>query len=146
MSINISFLAEDGVILLTCSDRLTYRDLQAATGEANEIARSHDCYRFLVDACKMDQSLAVHEIYDFPRFYASLGIPHRARIAVVPPPSTTRPDNFHFYETVCRNAGFMVESFAGVQAAREWLSNRRPSSSGGGSEEDPARTAGPLGT
>lgn len=119
MAFKVEYHDEGNFIFLKYDGKTTYKELQAATQHGNELAKTHNCFNILSDVSNTEPAIGTYDIYDFPRFYASLGVPHTARMAVV---ATTRNQaDVHFYETVCRNGGFTVETFEDVESARKWL-------------------------
>jgi hypothetical protein len=128
MAIELTFVPEDELIVVTCRGRITFREIEAANKEGYKLALQHGVTRFLADARDVEAGIGSHEIYELPDSYASAGIPRSTMIAVVAPADRKNYEDFRFFETVCRNNGYhYVETFDTVEAARDWLIHPRPS-------------------
>jgi hypothetical protein len=64
-------------------------------------------------------TLTSAQIYYLPARYRELGISHKFRMAVVVPAALKA--DLVFYETVCRNNGYMVSIFFDYDTAMGWL-------------------------
>ena len=88
--------------------------------ECLEVIRKQNCRRCLIDNSEIaSQEIGTLEIYSIPKFYTGLNIPHDLRIAEVV--SEKYAEDFYFLETVCRNNGYSVSVFSGVESALQWL-------------------------
>ena len=129
MPIEISFVPEDELILVTNRGRITFREIRAASLEGRKLATEHGVFRFLADCRQVISAIGAHEIYDLPDMYAAAGVPRSTMIAVVAPAGRPNNDDYRFFETVCRNNGYpYVEIFDSLEAAKNWLAHNRPPS------------------
>jgi hypothetical protein len=58
-----------------------------------------------------------------PQFYEDLHFSRRGRWALIQPAEGPVIKELKFYETVCRNRGWLVKRFSDRQAAIDWLLN-----------------------
>jgi hypothetical protein len=130
MPAEVTFSSEDKLIFIKYSGKTTLNDFQLATKQAIQYAKSHDCYRVLVDVSEIEPAVSPIDIYNMPELYLSLDVPSNVLIAMVAPKTAAGYDDFLFYETVCRNRGFMVETFNDMGSAKEWLTNQEHASTG----------------
>ena len=83
-----------------------------------EEAAKHSCLRYLVDYRKSNMALTVADLYDRPKYYSKVGVPHHARIALL----ITHPGREKdFVESVTSNRGFLVRVFDAPEPALTWL-------------------------
>lgn len=85
-----------------------------------KVLKEHGYLRCLLDHSKADgSSLSTLDIYDLPKKYKELDIPHSFRMAVVVPDEMRK--DLAFYETVCRNNAYSVSIFFDHESALNWL-------------------------
>ncbi len=89
--------------------------------ESIEQARAHCCSGYLVDYRESDIKMSFVELFNRPRIYEELGMPHRARIALVFKDDYPETD---FIELVTENRGYRVKTFRSPELAVSWLTNK----------------------
>ena len=110
------------IVELVFTDTITGQDLRESTSECIRMEEEEGLNRFLVDTTKMVLSSSLMEVYDLPtRQYIEESADRLGRVAILPPKCEKTHEAVRFYETVCRNRGWLVEVFADVEKAREWL-------------------------
>jgi hypothetical protein len=83
-----------------------------------EEASKHSCLRYLVDYRKSSMALSVADLYERPKYYSKVGMPHHARIALLIVEPGREKD---FVESVTSNRGFLVRVFDEREPALQWL-------------------------
>jgi hypothetical protein len=81
-------------------------------------AEKHSCLRYLVDYRDSTLHLNIADLYDRPKFYAQVGMPHHARIALLFSQPEAEKD---FVESVTSNRGYLVKVFEAPEPALAWL-------------------------
>ncbi|MFN8383412.1 MAG: hypothetical protein U0V02_15825 [Anaerolineales bacterium] len=108
----ILVLKTDGVLDLSSANRMRT--------EGIELIRKNNYQCCLIDHSQAEGiKLSTLEIYDLPKRYKELNVPYGFRLAVVVP-DVMRVD-LNFYETVCRNNGYLVSIFFDKESAIKWL-------------------------
>jgi hypothetical protein len=108
----ILVIKTEGVLDLPSADRLR--------AEAWKVLKEHGYLHCLLDHSNADgSSLSTLDIYDLPKKYKELDIPHNFRMAVVVPDAMR--EDLAFYETVCRNNAYSVSIFFDQASALNWL-------------------------
>lgn len=120
MNWTITHDLENHILIIKTQGRI---DLETATQLRNEGAkeiRQHEYLRCLLDHSELEEyNLSTMDIYNLPKRYAELGIPHDFRMALVVPPHLQ--NDLNFYETVCRNNGYFASVFFDNESALIWL-------------------------
>lgn len=88
-----------------------------------EEAAKYSCLRYLVDYRQSSVRMTMADLYERPKYYTRVGMPHHARIALVIPPPAREKD---FVESVTSNRGFLVRVFDSPEPALEWLTEGDP--------------------
>ena len=92
----------------------------SSRSQSNKLA--HICRSgYLIDYRESDIKLSFVELYNRPRIYEELGMPHRARIALVFKDDYPETD---FIELVTENRGYRVKTFRSPELAVSWLTNK----------------------
>jgi hypothetical protein len=120
MEWNATFLPEGRIVVIETSG---IADKEGSIGMAKSIAKTmifHGSVRCLVDHSAI-QSVTGNsfEIYDRPSLFVKLGVPFKIKIAEVV--RMEHREHFAFFETVCRNRGFIFCLFDDRESALEWL-------------------------
>lgn len=104
------------------SGKVTARDLQEATSQLIALEKEPCVNRFLVDAEAAEFSASLADLFNLPtKQYIEEGAERSGRVACLLPTSPKEKQAMEFYETVCRNRGWMVQVFAQRQDAIDWL-------------------------
>ena len=127
------------IIEVFYTGQITGRDLQEVTSELINLEIEKGMNRFLIDTTEMrlPPSFSLIDLYDLPsKQYLEDEADRHGRVAVVfLPTSSTAKKAAEFYETVCRNRGWMVKVFSERQEAVNWLtlstSSNKPDAGGG---------------
>ena len=101
---------------------LTFEEILSARTEAAELMRQEPVTRILVDAREADiTALSTVEAFQFNTTFAdAFNDVWRLRISVIVP--RTQHGDWSFFETVARNRGTDLRTFADAAQAHEWLS------------------------
>jgi len=78
--------------------------------------------KFLADSSKREKFKgSIFDYYKVPEMFAKMPEIRRARIAVLLPTGKCFDAGVRFFETVCLNRGYLVQTFTTRHAAEEWL-------------------------
>ena len=120
MEWNMSYNAAEDIIFIETSGVLDIKSANAMRDEGAILIKNHNCMRCLLDHRNLTgEELATMDIYNLPKRYAELGIPRQLRMAVIAHEKLA--NNMAFYETVCRNNGYLVSLFFDKETALECL-------------------------
>lgn len=101
------------------------RDLQQATSHCIALAKANNTTRFLVDAAALELTASLIDVYNLPeKQYIEEGAERTSRIALIRPRQPRSQEAADFYETVCRNRGWIVKVVATRAEAVDWLLER----------------------
>ncbi len=104
----------------------TARDLQEATSKCIAMGKEKGINRFLVDSEGLELSASFVDVFELcDKKYTAEKADRLSRIAVVLPRSTEAQEVARFYETVCRNRGWMANVVSTRQEAIDWLLSRK---------------------
>ncbi len=103
---------------------ITARDLRESTSEFIALEKEKGMNQFLIDTTEMKFTGSLVDIYDLPtKQYLEEEADRHGRVAVVLSTSPREIEVVEFYETVCRNSGWMVRVFSERQEAVIWLTS-----------------------
>ena len=112
------YLRESQVLLVRVTGTVDVASWENQLRTSVEEAAKHSCLRYLVDYRKSNMVLTVADLYDRPKYYSKVGMPHQARIALL----IAEPDgDKDFVESVTANRGFLVRVFDATEPALTWL-------------------------
>ncbi len=78
--------------------------------------------KFLADSSKREKFKgSIFDYYKVPEMFAKMPEIRRARIAVLLPTGKCFDAGVRFFETVCLNRGYLVQTFKTREEAEEWL-------------------------
>ena len=86
-------------------------------------AREKGARGFLVDTTALEPALTAGDIYEFPAVYDRLPVDRKTRFALLRPKNPHILKNLAFFETVCRNRGYIVKILDDRDSALKWLSS-----------------------
>ena len=117
------------IIEVAYSGTTTARDLKESTSEFISLEKEKGINQFLIDTSEMELAASLVNIYDLPdKQYVEENADRSGRVALLLPTSSREKEAVQFYETVCKNRGWNVQTFLERQEAIDWLT-RGPSSS-----------------
>ena len=91
----------------------TVRDITNHNKTEGELEKKQRLNRLLVDTKGMKLASSLMAVYDLPtKQYLEMGADKQGRVAIVPPTCPKTNEAIQFYETVCRNRGWMVRVFS----------------------------------
>lgn len=116
------------IVKLTISGTVSGQELLDAAAARIDFGKEHNATQFIIDATDMDApestTTAVHDIPT--RVYSEKNFNRRCHIAVITP---VRPESrwiTQFYEDICVNRGWRVETFSSSDDAVNWLQRSTP--------------------
>ena len=113
---------EHGYIDIVLRGRLDGEDIRTLTSETIALGRTAATQSFLADASEADVTADLVDLYDVPaKQYVDEGADRLGRMAIVMPPSEETRRAIAFFESVCRNRGWNVKTFADRTEALRWL-------------------------
>ena len=114
------------IVEVVYEGQITADDLSESTSKHIELEHKKGWNRFLVDATKMKMATSIMAVYDLPaKQYIEEKADRQGCVAVLLPEDTIAKEAVEFYETVCRNRGWMVQVFSERQAAIDYLNRSR---------------------
>ena len=92
------------------------------TKEAVALSLQHDCNKILVD-CSLISSgnTNMAKIFAIPEEYEKHQVTRSYKIGLVESKDPAANKNVLFYETVCRNRGWLAQVFEDMESAKRWL-------------------------
>ena len=117
------------IIEVAYSGTTTARDLKESTSEFISLEKEKGINQFLIDTSEMELAASLVNIYDLPdKQYVEENADRSGRVALLLPPSPREKEAVQFYETVCKNRGWNVQTFLERQEAIDWLARGASSS------------------
>jgi len=120
---NLKFHEDTRIVELQISGRVKGDDLIAAANARIDLGKEKGVDRYIVDARDIDiprsATLALHDIP--ARLYDDKGLSRSSAIAVLRPVSERSEWATSFFEDLCFNRGWRVESFDDRDRAIGWL-------------------------
>ncbi len=117
MEPNITYDPEFGVVKVKAEGMLNNQIGLELAQKAIDIASKHQCSKILCDFTEMKVTASTLKIYEYPSHAIQMGVPRHLKVAVV---YSIDEENHKFWETVTRNAGFLVRVFALQDEAIKW--------------------------
>lgn len=124
MSWTTTHLESLGIAELKLVGAVSGDDLRAATRQGIALAREHGLRRGLVDCKDQEKTGSMVDLIELPRQYSDEGLNRETCIALVIPANKELHGVTQFYETVCVNRGWQVQTFETREQAIEWLTQR----------------------
>ena len=104
------------------SGEITARDLGESSSALIALEKEKGMNWFLIDATEMKLTASLLDVYDLPtKQYLEESADRFGRVAVLLPSCSKTREAVQFYETVCKNRGWMVQVFSNRQEAIDWL-------------------------
>lgn len=122
----VEYTPETRVVVITGSGEIHNEDATAQAGEAIRLLQQNEARIVLVDYSDALSEVSLPSLYGLPDYCSQIGAPWNARIALVVPRTRYRIESYHFFETVCKNAGYNIRLFDAREAAEQWLAQTRP--------------------
>lgn len=120
---SVKYDAELGIVCIVNSGRITIDEFKEGAFEIIAQARKHRTNLVLIDDSKLEITVSTNDIFKMPQFYEDAKAYRGSRWALIQPPEGPALKELKFYETVCRNRGWLVKLFSDRQAAVDWLLN-----------------------
>jgi hypothetical protein len=121
-----------GIVETILSGPVTDADLQQATTKTIQSGKNANTTKFLIDTSEMIMAASLVDLLALPtEQYEKEGADRKSRVAVISPKKGNAVEAVQFYETACRNRGWIVMLFAERQSALDWLLSKTGFSSQG---------------
>jgi len=121
MSYTVTRDDERRIVELTYSGRVAPAALRKSAMDALQLAREAGHLRFLANCLGLSGGHSVMDLLGIVMEFETRNLPHDFREAVVASPSQASRKEADFYETACRNRGYIVRIFPTIDEARAWL-------------------------
>ena len=116
------------IVEVVYSGEITARDLGESSSALIALEKEKGLNWFIIDATEMKLTASLIDVYDLPtKQYLEESADRFGRVAVLLPSCSKTREAVHFYETVCKNRGWMVQAFSNRQEAVDWLTYRHAS-------------------
>ena len=120
MNWKISHNTIDKILVIKTEGVIDIATANAMRADGVEQIRKHGYLRCLLDhSDAKEYTLSTLDIYTLPKKYKELGIPYNFRMALVVPENLRK--DMRFFETVCRNNGYLASVFFDMDSALAWL-------------------------
>jgi len=123
MAFRVSYLEDVGAVETAYTGTVTAAEVDQGVTETGVVAAEHLCTRFLIDCRDQEPGGTAFDIFDLGEFLCSLPPGTIEREAILLPRSAAGAEEMTFFETVCRNRGLDVRTFADRPAALDWLNS-----------------------
>jgi len=123
MAWRVKYDPELGIICSVYAGQVSADEFEAGTLETIALAKKHKTNLLLIDDSKLEVAVSTNDIFKMPQFYEDAQAHRGSRWALIQPPEGPGLKALRFYETVCRNRGWLVKLFTDRQAAIDWLLN-----------------------
>ncbi len=122
MTWKLEYNSELRIIDLVYSGNVSGPDMRETTSRAISLSQEHGITDFLVDASNQEQAGTVTDVHELPQQYVEDGADRqKVRVAYVRPISPDLQELGKFFENVCVNRGWHVQSFTNRRDAIGWL-------------------------
>jgi hypothetical protein len=121
MAWGTEYVPDRATVVANGSGRLCLKDVKRITEEAAHLLQENKASRLLVDCSDAILDMKVVDIFYLPECYKEIGMSRGTRIALILPKTRQPSGMYEFYETVCRNNGYMCSLFGSQQSAEQWL-------------------------
>ena len=122
MNYTISYLEDDGTIFISAEGRFDFNEFLLKTKEAVALSEQHACNKILVDCSQIvSGNTNMAKIFAIPEEYEKHKVARSYKIGLVESKDPAANKNVFFYETVCRNRGWLAQVFPDLESARQWL-------------------------
>ena len=118
---DIEFIKKDKTISVKYRGAANAALLIRSFEECAGLAAKLEVSRFLADTSDIEPALTAAEIYELPKTYDRLLIDRKTRYAIIQSQNPAARKNMAFFETVCRNRGYLVKLFEDRETAMAWL-------------------------
>lgn len=115
------YVPDTATVVVSGSGRLSLHDMTGIAEGVTRLLEENKARRVLFDCSDADLAVKVVDIFYLPDCYSKVGVPRSARIALVLPKTRQPSGMYEFYETVCRNKGYICRLFDSQQSAEQWL-------------------------
>lgn len=116
------------IVEVVYAGEINAHDLHESSSAFIALEKEKGINQFLVDATKMKLNASLLDVYDLPtKQYLEEKADRLGRVAIILPSCSKTQEAVQFYETVCRNRGWMVQAFSTRQEAVDWLTYRNSS-------------------
>ncbi len=114
-------LEPERIVESTFSGLLSPAELTAGFTGSVALGKQGDTLLFLADCTALEGGHSLLDVFSLLNMFESMGLNRRVKEAVLLGESTPAADRLEFYETACRNRGYMVRLFSDRDQAIAWL-------------------------
>ena len=118
----VDYDGESGIVVVVYRGTSVGRDLRDASSAAIALGKTHGSWRFLIDASEGSFAVAPIALLNLAaKQFPAEDVDRGSRMALLLPSAPKDRELARFYETVCLNRDWLVQSFDDRDAARRWL-------------------------
>ena len=121
MGWTVAHIESLGIVEIKLDGVVTGDGLREATTAGIKLAMEQGLSRGLIDATDQVRTGSMVDLIELPGQYSDQGLSRATNIALVIPADENLHGVAEFYETVCVNRGWNVETFADREHAIAWL-------------------------
>lgn len=115
------YASDTATVVVNGSGRLALDDIRGIAKGATDLLQENKASRVLLDCSDAVLDVKIVDVFYLPDCYAKIGVPRNARLALILPKTQQPSGIYEFYETVCRNKGYMCRLFDTQRSAEQWL-------------------------
>ena len=123
MPYEVNYNSKLRIVEATVSGVLSAEEFHSCTDEQMNLTAKHGIGSVLINALELTSVEFVMDIYDLPGRYEEGGLSRSSRFALVLPKLRSLHEIGEFYDNVCNNRGWTVQSFATRDEAIAWLTD-----------------------
>lgn len=110
------------IVEVEYKDHITGDDLHESNSEFIRLQKEKSLIKFLIDATQAELIASLADLYSLPTtLYTEESADRLGQVALLLPTSPKAKEAARFYETVCKNRGWRVQTFSERQKAVNWL-------------------------
>ena len=118
--------SDQNMIEVKYTGKVTAQDLQESTSKVITMEKETGIHSILSDTTEANLAASLSDLYAIPtKQYVQEGADFRGNLAIILSTSPKEREAAEFFQIVCRNAGWSVNTFASRQLAIDWLKSSR---------------------
>ena len=125
---NLEYHEDTQIVELHVTGKMTGAELKEAASARISFGNERDADRYIINARHIDAPRSTTPaVYEIPtQLYDEQGLSRNCAIAVIAPIDSESIWITSFYEDICVNRGWQVETFLDRDRAVDWLQQTRP--------------------
>jgi hypothetical protein len=110
------------MIEVSYTGKVTADDLHESTSIIIKLEKETGIHKILTDTSEAISAVTLSDLYDIPtKQYLEEAADREGHLAIILSKSPKEKEAAEFFQIVCRNGGWQVQTFADRQSAIDWL-------------------------